>query len=112
MKLWTIVPPFAILCAGAIAVAKPAFVKDFKATYGVKKDSALGTANCGACHIGSAKKLNPYGLDLQKAMRLENTKLMTGSVLKKVEGLDSDKDEKTNLDEIRAGTLPGDPKSK
>lgn len=30
-------------------------------------------------------------------MKKENTKVLSGSVLKKVEGLDSDKDEKSNL---------------
>ena len=38
------------------------------------------------------KKLNPYGLAIEAAMKQEKTKILTGSVLKKVEGLDSDKD--------------------
>lgn len=95
-----------------VALGSPKFSKDFADTYGVKKDTALGRAGCAACHVGKTAKLNPYGIDMQKAMRSEKTKLLTGSVLKKIEGLDSDKDEKSNLDEIKAGLLPGDPKSK
>lgn len=57
-------------------------------------------------------KLNLYGTDLQKAMTQENTKVLTGSVLKKVEGLDSDKDGVKNGDEIKKDTLPANPKSK
>lgn len=96
----------------AIAVSKVAFVKDFADTYGVKKTSVLGKAKCSVCHVAGKSKLNAYGLDLQAAMRAEKTKVLTGSVMKKVEGIDSDKDAKTNLEEIQADTLPGDPKSK
>lgn len=112
MRLWIIASLAAVFGIVAVAFAKPAFVKDFASTYGVKKTTALGRANCGACHIGMTAKLNPYGTDLKKAMGKEGTKNLTGSILKKVEGLDSDKDGKSNLTEIRAGTLPGDAKSK
>ena len=93
------------------ATASIKFAKEFTSTYKIEKTSVLGKATCGACHVGKTKKLNPYGLDLQKAMRSEKTKLLTGSVLKKVEGLDSDNDKKSNLEEIEANTLPGDPAS-
>lgn len=112
MKLWTLTTGIAIVGIAAMAMAKTAFVKDFASTYGIEKTSALGVAKCGACHVGKTTKLNPYGKDIQAAMKKEGAKVLTGSVLKKVEGLDSDKDEKSNLDEIRADTLPGDPKSK
>lgn len=102
----------AIGALGVLALGKMAFLKDFETTYGVKKTTALGKARCATCHTATVPKLNPYGIDIQKAMVAEKTKLLTGSVLKKVEGIDSDKDGKTNLQEIRAGTLPGDPKSK
>ena len=103
---------FLVAAAGALAFAKVGFVKDFNSTYGVKPASTLGKSTCAVCHVGKSPKLNPYGIDLQKAMRAENTKLLTGSVLKKVEGLDSDKDAITNANEIKADKLPGDPKSK
>lgn len=103
---------FLVAALGALAFAKVGFVKDFDNTYGIKKTSTLGKASCGACHVGKTAKLNVYGIDLQKAMRAENTKLLTGSVLKKTEGIDSDKDGATNVTEIKADKLPGDPKSK
>jgi len=94
------------------AVASLKFSKEYASTYKIEKTSVLGQASCGTCHVGKTKKFNPYGLDLQKAMRSEKTKILTGSVLKKVEGLDSDNDKKSNLEEIQANTLPGDPASK
>jgi len=101
-----------VICLGfVLAFGKSAFLKDFETTYGVKKTTVLGKARCATCHL-AVPKLNPYGLDIQKAMAREKTTTLTGSVLKKVEGMDSDKDGKTNLQEIRAGTLPGDAKSK
>jgi len=93
------------------ATASIKFSKEFTSTYKVEKTSALGKAMCGVCHLAKTKKLNPYGMDLQQAMRSEKTKILTGSVLKKVEGLDSDNDKKSNLEEIQANTLPGDPTS-
>lgn len=112
MKLWALATAVAITGVAALAMAKVNFVADFESTYGVKKTSALGKAKCAVCHVGKTVKLNVYGKDLAEAMKREKTKVLTGSVLKKVEGLDSDKDETSNLDEIRADTLPGDPKSK
>lgn len=102
----------ALITAAALGSALPKFMKDFQSTYAVKKDGQIMKASCGTCHVGKTKKLNPYGISLEEAMKAEKTKLLTGSVLKKVEGLDSDKDGVTNLKEIQADTLPGDPKSK
>ena len=102
----------AMMAAATAALAMPPFLNDFKSTYGPKKGGALDKAACGICHVGMSTKLNPYGKDLKKAMAKEKRKILTGSVLKKVEGLDSDKDGKKNLDEIRRDKLPGDPKSK
>ncbi|MBI5708066.1 MAG: hypothetical protein HZC36_13880 [Armatimonadetes bacterium] len=96
----------------AVALAVPAFIKDFRSTYGIKPESRIAKAGCGFCHTTKAAKLNPYGADLKKAMTQENTKVLTGSVLKKIEGLDSDKDGAKNSVEISSDTLPGDPKSK
>lgn len=112
MKLSMIPTGMAVLGLAAFALAKPAFVKDFASTYGVKPESKLGIAKCSVCHVVKTVKLNAYGKDLAAAMKAEGTKLLTGSIMKKVEGLDSDKDSKSNLVEIRADTNPGDPKSK
>lgn len=112
MRLWILASLAAVLGLTAMALAKPSYVKDFASTYAVKKTSALGKAGCGACHVGSTAKLNPFGVDLQKAMAKDGSKTCSPAVMKKVEGMDSDKDGKSNLDELKAGTLPGDPKSK
>lgn len=102
------------LYISAVVWAYPACTKTFLETYKIKKSSNLAKASCAICHPAKNKtrKLNPYGIDLQKAMRAEKTKKLTKKALAKVEKLDSDKDKVRNIDEIKAGTLPGDPKSK
>jgi hypothetical protein len=112
MKLFRTSLIVVVVTAAALGSALPKFFKDFQSTYNLKKDGTLVKASCGACHIGKTKKLNPYGLSLETAMKAEKTRILTGSVLKKVEGLDSDKDGVANLKEIEGDTLPGDPKSK
>lgn len=92
------------------AMALPPMGKVFQTTYKVGKDSALKKADCGVCHVGKKTKLNPYGEDVKTA--LSGAKVLTEEVLKKVEDKDSDKDGVKNIDEIKAGKLPGDPKSK
>lgn len=88
-----------------LAVAYPAMVKDFQSTYNIQKKSTLGKAKCAVCHVGSTAKLNPYGADIHKAVG-EKSRL-TAADLKKVEGMDSDKDGISNIDEIKGDSLPG-----
>lgn len=99
------------LLASVVAWAFPPFLKVFTDTYKVKATSALGKASCATCHPAKNKtdKLNPYGAALKK--NLVGGKVTKAS-LAKVEKLDSDKDGVSNIKEIKAGTLPGDPKSK
>ena len=99
------------LTAGA-ALAHPAFVGTFNQKYPPVPGSAIAKSPCAICHVGMTPKLNPYGIDLQKALRAAKTKKLTAAQLTKVENLDSDKDGVKNIVEIKAGTLPGDPKSK
>jgi len=92
----------------AFALAMPTFVKTFEDTYKVSKDSELGKAACGTCHMGAkGGKLNPYGKDLEAAMKAANSKKLTKEILAKVENLDSDKDGVKNIDEIKKGATPG-----
>jgi hypothetical protein len=114
MKVSRIGLTLAALAFTSTAMALPGFVKDFGSTYGIKKGGTLDKAKCAVCHVGmNPKKLNPYGEDLKKTLAEEKAgTLLKGSVLKKVEGLDSDKDGKKNIEEIRADTNPGDAKSK
>lgn len=95
----------------AVALATPKMQAVFNKTYPAPKDSALAKAKCTACHV-KGKELNVYGKDLQKAMQEKKTKDLTAEILKSIENLDSDKDGVSNGEELKAGTLPGDPKSK
>ena len=97
------------MAVATAALALPPFVGDFNKTYKPKPGSALAKANCAVCHIGMSPKLNPYGISLKGVVK---NKKMTPADLKKIEGLDSDKDKVKNGAEIKKGTLPGDAKSK
>ncbi|MBS1714575.1 MAG: hypothetical protein JST30_09595 [Armatimonadetes bacterium] len=91
-----------------LAMALSSYTKVFSDKYGVKDTSALGKAKCAVCHAGAkGGKLNAYGKDLDAAMKAAGAKKLTGAVLSKVEGLDSDKDGKKNIDEIKADKNPG-----
>jgi hypothetical protein len=103
----------AVLGVATWALATPQAGTPFKALYGTPKDGTdLAKAMpCQACHTAmppSKTNLNAYGADLQKAAK----GTITEAALKAIEKLDSDKDTFSNLVEIKAGTLPGDPKSK
>jgi Zn-dependent protease with chaperone function len=62
--------------------------------------------------VPSTTKLNPFGADLRAAMTSAKTKKITPALMKLIGAKDSDKDKATNAAEIKADTLPGDPKSK
>ncbi len=96
----------------SLAIALPPMVKDFETAYGVKKGSSLNKLGCAVCHVGKTTKLNPYGVDLKKALSAAKTKQLTPEILKSVEEMDSDKDGATNIAEIKADTNPGDAKSR
>ncbi|HLE77280.1 MAG TPA: hypothetical protein VJA65_02590 [bacterium] len=111
MRMWIAVA----VAVGLIIVATAAFatVKDgmaFTQVYSPKSGTPVASAGCALCHtkgIAPTKTaLNPYGADLAK----QKTRDAAG--FKAVEKLDSDKDGFSNLAEIQAGTLPGDPTSK
>ena len=96
----------AVLIIASAAYASAAWSKLFMDTYKPKADSAIAKAKCQLCHMKKMSEgLNPYGT------ALKGKKIVAAS-LKAVEKLDSDKDKFTNIAEIKAGTLPGDPKSK
>lgn len=85
----------------------------FKNTYAPKEGTDLAKAMpCLVCHSKmppTKTELNPYGKDLSKAVA---GKALDEKILRSIEKLDSDKDGASNIVEIKAGTLPGDPKSK
>lgn len=97
-----------IIAVMTAAMALAAFNKVFHDKYDVKKDSNLGKADCAVCHVKpKGGKLNAYGKDISDAMKAEKSKKLTPAILAKVEGMDSDKDGKKNIDEIKADSNPG-----
>lgn len=99
-----------VLVLAAAAYALPTDLITFKSLYNPKAGSKLAAAACLTCHAAmppTKTALNPYGKDLAKQKKPFNA-----ASFKAIEQLDSDKDGVPNLKEIRAGTLPGDPKSK
>lgn len=101
-----------VLCAAALAM--PTYTKVVTLHYKVKKGAAIEKAGCALCHLSKTKlkEYNPYGADLKKVMEEAKTKTLTPDLLKKIDTIDSDKDGVKNGEELTAGTLPGDPKSK
>ncbi|OFX27808.1 MAG: hypothetical protein A2Z07_06910 [Armatimonadetes bacterium RBG_16_67_12] len=107
---------FALLVVIGLATwtaASPQMTGPFRALYSPKEGTDLAKAMpCLACHTAMPAvktNLNPYGVDLQKAA---GGKPVEEKTYKAIEGLDSDKDGAKNGVELKAGTLPGDPKSK
>ena len=97
-----------VITLAAVATAMIGFNKPFDTTYKLGKDSDLAKAKCMVCHEKkTGGKLNAYGEDLAKVMKEAKSKKLTAELLKKVEGLDSDKDGKKNIDEIKADSNPG-----
>ena len=96
-----------ILALAAMVMAMGSFTKVFQDNYKIAKDSKLGKAGCALCHVSMKNlKLNPYGTDLEKAMKAASSKKLTPAILSSVEKLDSNKNGKSNLDDIKAGNLP------
>jgi hypothetical protein len=93
------------VCSAVFASLK--WSKAFKDLYKPDPNSAIAKAKCGVCHVDpkGKGKLNAYGAMLKG-------KKIDAASLKAIESKDSDKDKFSNIAEIKAGTLPGDPKSK
>jgi len=102
-----------LLVVSAMAQAFPGFLSVTKETYGIAKDSTIDKAHCGLCHVATTKggALNPFGSDVAKILKDNQTHKLTKELLAKIEALDSDQDGVSNINEIKADTLPGDPNS-
>lgn len=98
-----------LLLLTAVAFALPNDAATFKQLYAPNDGTALATAACLVCHakMPPSKDLNPYGADLAR-----QGKTRAAAAFNAIEKVDSDKDGFTNIQEIAAGTLPGDPASK
>lgn len=83
------------------AGARPEYLDAFNETYdtrGTRLDSCM---TCHSSSTPSKENLNPYGMDFAKS----------GYNFGGIEQLDSDGDGFKNIDEIKALTFPGDPRS-
>jgi hypothetical protein len=101
---------FVMLAVGTSLLATMDAQKQFAAKY----PEAKALAKCSTCHTKPLPKkddheVNAYGKDLAKNL-VEGKKGQYDFA--KVEKLDSDGDGVSNIDEIKKGTNPGDPKSK
>lgn len=112
MKVRNVLIGAALAALGAAASATPTIRTDFLKTLKIKDTSSVARAQCALCHAGGPPKLNPFGQDLKKAMKAKNARTFTLEVGKQIQNVDSDKDGFSNWAEIKADTLPGDPKSK
>ncbi|MBM3494655.1 MAG: hypothetical protein FJX72_10135 [Armatimonadetes bacterium] len=101
-----------LVLSGVAAFGSPALQIEFDKLAKPPKGSALAKAACAACHVAGKATLNSYGKDMAAALKAAKTKKLTAPVMRKLAKLDSDKDKATNGAELKAGTLPGDPKSK
>jgi hypothetical protein len=88
----------AMLVPACSAIARPPYLNAFNGLYATKRTKLDG---CYTCHDTS------YHDDVYR--RLYETQDIV-KALKAVEALDSDGDKFTNAQEIKARTLPGDPK--
>ena len=81
------------------AESKPEYLSEFNAKYKTSGSRLDGCTTCHASSSPSRENLNPYGRDFGAANHDFGA----------VEGKDSDGDGFSNIDEINAGTFPGDP---
>ena len=102
-------------CVGTTMLATLDHQKEFVAKY---PDAKASLGKCSTCHMKSLPKkdgdheLNPYGKDLLAKAVVDPKAAKKELKFEKIEALDSDGDGVKNIDEIKAGTNPGDPKSK
>jgi len=103
-----------IVLASATVLASLDDQKQFLAKY---PDAKAKLGKCTTCHMkGLPKKedheANAYGKDVAEKAVVDAKAAKKSYDFTKVEALDSDGDGVSNVDEIKAGTNPGDPKSK
>lgn len=101
----------ALLVGGRPAGATTDDLKSFKQAYPGKDAKAY---SCKVCHLGAVGKKdehNAYGLALQALKGPGKALKLTKKDYRAIENDDADGDGASNLDEINAGTWPGDPAS-
>lgn len=96
------------LVFGGSAEARSGYLTDFNNSYGT---SGTALSECAVCHGASKSDRNSYGADLEGQFGGATGLKDIIAHLIAIEGLDSDGDGATNIDEIVALTLPGDASS-
>jgi len=101
-------------CAATTMLATLDHQKEFVAMY---PDAKATLGKCSTCHVKPLPKKedhenNAYGKDLLAKAVVDPKAEKKTFAFEKIESLDSDGDGVKNIDEIKAGTNPGDPKSK
>jgi len=102
------------VCAGTTLLANLDNQKAFVTKY---PDAKASLGKCTTCHVKPLPKKedhenNAYGKDLLAKAVVDPKAEKKTFAFEKIENLDSDGDGVKNIDEIKAGTNPGDPKSK
>ena len=99
------------ISTAAAVQAKPEFLDTLLATY-PQYSGALAPRACSNCHVSDADTtLNPFGKQLSDQLKAAGSTKLTADILQKIESLDADGDGASNIAEIKAGTLPGNPAS-
>jgi hypothetical protein len=81
----------------------------FRDTYNLSTGSRILKANCSICHMpGHIELENPYGAAMVSGYRAAGKNKATPEILHALDALDSDGDGATNLEEIKADSLPWD----
>lgn len=98
------------------AQAKPLAPPLFCAVYGEAPTCASMPTGCATCHVSTSPVvMNDFGLDIREGLAQYASvpfadgdfEQYLGMVLMEIEGLDSDGDGFSNLEEIQSGTEPG-----
>lgn len=93
------------------AGAKPEYLDTLIETY-KPYSAALTERSCSNCHTEDPSfTVNSYGLEIHQLLKPSGNKPLTADVLHQIEPMDADLDGVSNLDEIKGGSAPADPKS-
>ncbi|HLJ76904.1 MAG TPA: DUF2231 domain-containing protein [Acidobacteriaceae bacterium] len=99
------------LAVATAAQAKPPFLDVLTETY-KPYATALSSRSCANCHASDSdfQKRNPYGEQIFQAIRSAGSQTLTPAILHSVEAQASHPGDISNLEKIKQGLAPADPK--